>query len=59
LLALGAAREAVGDSGLTGFDPARVGIVFGTAIGGVSGSLEQEEIRRAHRARSTPRAPGS
>src|SRR3954464_2386561 len=45
LLALGAAREALGDSGLNGFDPARVGIVFGTAIGGVNGILEQEETR--------------
>ena len=45
LLALGAAREALRDSGLNGFDPARVGIVFGTAIGGVSGILDQEEIR--------------
>ena len=45
LLAVGAAREALGDSGLNGFDPARVGIVFGTAIGGVNGILEQEEIR--------------
>ncbi|HEY6067231.1 MAG TPA: beta-ketoacyl synthase N-terminal-like domain-containing protein, partial [Gaiellaceae bacterium] len=46
LLSLGAAREAMGDSGLNGFDPMRVGIVFGTAIGGVSGILEQEEVRR-------------
>jgi 3-oxoacyl-[acyl-carrier-protein] synthase II len=46
LLSLGAAREAMGDAGLNGFDPMRVGIVFGTAIGGVSGILEQEEIRR-------------
>jgi 3-oxoacyl-[acyl-carrier-protein] synthase II len=45
LLAIGAAREALGDSGLNGFDPARVGIVFGTAIGGVNGILDQEEIR--------------
>src|SRR5207342_2076444 len=45
LLALGAAREALDDSGLNGFDPVRVGIVFGTAIGGVNGILEQEEIR--------------
>src|SRR5207237_6048483 len=43
---LGAAREAMGDAGLNGFDPMRVGIVFGTAIGGVNGILEQEEIRR-------------
>src|SRR5213593_2875945 len=46
LLALGAAREAMGDAGLNGFDPMRVGIVFGTAIGGVNGILEQEEVRR-------------
>jgi 3-oxoacyl-[acyl-carrier-protein] synthase II len=46
LLSLGAAREAMEDAGLNGFEPARVGIVFGTAIGGVSGILEQEEVRR-------------
>jgi 3-oxoacyl-[acyl-carrier-protein] synthase II len=46
LLSLGAAREAMGDAGLNGFDPMRVGVVFGTAIGGVNGILEQEEIRR-------------
>src|SRR5881398_466011 len=46
LLALGAAREAMGDAGLNGFDPKRVGVVFGNAIGGVNGLLEQEEIRR-------------
>jgi beta-ketoacyl-acyl-carrier-protein synthase II len=46
LLALGAAKEAIGDAGLNGFDPARVGIVFGTAIGGVNGILEQEDVRR-------------
>src|SRR2546429_3842191 len=46
LLSLGAAHEAMGDAGLNGFDPMRVGVVFGTAIGGVSGILEQEEVRR-------------
>src|SRR5437867_1796450 len=46
LLALGAAREAMEDAGLNGFDPARVGVVFGTAIGGVNGILEQEQILR-------------
>src|ERR687887_1777041 len=46
LLALGAAREAVGDAGLNGFDPMRVGIVFGTAIGGVNGIIEQSETLR-------------
>jgi 3-oxoacyl-[acyl-carrier-protein] synthase II len=46
LLALAAGREAMHDAGLNGFDPVRVGIVFGTAIGGVVGILEQEEILR-------------
>jgi 3-oxoacyl-[acyl-carrier-protein] synthase II len=46
LLALAAGREAMQDSGLDGFDATRVGIVFGTAIGGVNGILEQDEILR-------------
>ena len=46
LLALGAGREAMADAALDGFDPTRVGIVFGTAIGGVSGILEQERVLR-------------
>jgi 3-oxoacyl-[acyl-carrier-protein] synthase II len=46
LLALGAAREAMSDAGLNGFDPMRVGIIFGTAIGGVEGIVEQEAVRR-------------
>src|SRR5438874_3470739 len=46
LLALGAGREAMADAGLNGFDPTRVGIVFGTAIGGVIGILEQEQVLR-------------
>jgi 3-oxoacyl-[acyl-carrier-protein] synthase II len=46
LLSLGAAHEAMRDARLDGFEPMRVGIVFGTAIGGVNGILEQEDIRR-------------
>ena len=46
LLALGAAREAIDDAGLNGFDPARVGIVFGSAIGGFLGIMEQQEVLR-------------
>jgi len=46
LLAVGAGREALQDAGLNGFDPKRVGVVFGTAIGGVIGLLDQEGIRR-------------
>src|SRR6266702_8401540 len=46
LLALGAAGEAMADAGLNGFDPMRVGIVFGTAIGGFNGIMEQGEVMR-------------
>src|SRR5437763_2995073 len=46
LFALAAAREAQTDAGLNGFDPARVGIVFGSAIGGIIGIMEQGDILR-------------
>ena len=46
VLALAAAREALGDSGLNGFDADRVGIVLGSAIGGVPGIVEQAEVLR-------------
>jgi 3-oxoacyl-[acyl-carrier-protein] synthase II len=44
LLALGAAQEAMADSGLEVTDPSRVGVVFGSAIGGVIGIVEQYTI---------------
>jgi 3-oxoacyl-[acyl-carrier-protein] synthase II len=48
LLALGAGREAVADAGLDGaYDPSRVGILFGTAIGGLIGIAEQAEVLRS------------
>ena len=47
LLALGAGREAVADAGLEGaYPPGRVGILFGTAIGGFLGIMEQAEVLR-------------
>jgi 3-oxoacyl-[acyl-carrier-protein] synthase II len=46
LLALGAANEAMADAGLNGFDPARVGVVFGSAIGGFLGIMEQGDVLR-------------
>ena len=46
VLALGAAKEALADSGLNGFDPHRVGIVFGSAIGGLIGIVEQADTLR-------------
>jgi len=46
LLGVAAGREALTDAGLAGFDPTRVGIIFGSAIGGVPGLLEQAEVLR-------------
>jgi 3-oxoacyl-[acyl-carrier-protein] synthase II len=47
LLSLGAAREAVADARLDGVYAAdRVGILFGTAIGGIMGIVEQVDILR-------------
>src|SRR5215510_4708134 len=45
LLSLAAAREGVEDAGLDStYDSMRVGIVFGTAIGGFLGMMEQHEV---------------
>jgi 3-oxoacyl-[acyl-carrier-protein] synthase II len=46
LLSLAAAKEALADAALDSFDPMRVGIVFGTAIGGFNGIVEQSEVMR-------------
>ena len=46
LFGVAAGREALDDAGLNGFDPMRVGIVFGSAIGGVTGILEQADTLR-------------
>jgi beta-ketoacyl-acyl-carrier-protein synthase II len=46
LLALGAAREAMTDANMNGFDPNRVGIIFGSAIGGLPGIIEQADVMR-------------
>jgi 3-oxoacyl-[acyl-carrier-protein] synthase II len=44
LLALAAGKEALDDAGLNGFDPARTGVVFGSAIGGFLGIMEQHDV---------------
>jgi 3-oxoacyl-[acyl-carrier-protein] synthase II len=44
LLGLAAGREALADAALDGFDPMRVGIVFGSAIGGLPGIVEQASV---------------
>ena len=71
LLALGAAREAVADAKLDGaYAPERIGILFGTAIGGIAGIVEQVDVLRergpnrvaptsSRTSSSTPRAGSS
>jgi beta-ketoacyl-acyl-carrier-protein synthase II len=44
VLAIAAAREAWSDSGVDGVDPARAGILVGSAIGGVTGVLAQQQV---------------
>src|SRR5436305_11171213 len=46
LMALAAGKEAVESAGLNGFDPHRVGIAFGSAIGGILGIMEQSDVMR-------------
>ena len=46
LFGLAAAGEALADSKLEGFDPDRVGIIFGSAIGGIAQIAEQQDILR-------------
>ena len=46
VLAVAAAREAWTDAGVDGVDPARAGILVGSAIGGVMGVLEQQDVLR-------------
>ena len=46
LLALAAGKEAVADANLNGYDPMRVGIVFGSAIGGFIGIMKEGEVMR-------------
>jgi 3-oxoacyl-[acyl-carrier-protein] synthase II len=46
LFALSAAKEAVEDSGLNGFDPERVGCVVGNCIGGFNELMRQYDVLR-------------
>jgi 3-oxoacyl-[acyl-carrier-protein] synthase II len=47
LFGVAAAREAVEHAGLDGaYDPDRVGILFGSAIGGIIGIMEQADVLR-------------
>ena len=44
LLAVAAAQEAWDDAGLDGVDPSRVGILVGSAIGGIATIIEQQQV---------------
>jgi 3-oxoacyl-[acyl-carrier-protein] synthase II len=46
VLAVAAAREAWSDAGVDGVDPARAGVLVGSAIGGVMGVLDQNDVLR-------------
>src|SRR3970282_2858302 len=46
VLAVAAAREAWADAGVDGIDPARAGVLVGSAIGGVMGVLAQNDVLR-------------
>src|SRR5205807_4584589 len=46
VLAVAASREAMRDAGVERADPARTGIVIGSAIGGVMGILDQLDVLR-------------
>src|ERR671918_920636 len=46
LFALTAAKEAMGDAGMNGFDPERVGIVVGNCIGGFNELMRQHDVLR-------------
>jgi 3-oxoacyl-[acyl-carrier-protein] synthase II len=46
LLGVAAGREALADAQLNGLDRSRIGIIFGSAIGGVPGILEQADTLR-------------
>src|SRR5256886_4670260 len=47
VLAIAAGKEAVADAALdAAYDPARIGILFGTAIGGFLGIMEQHDVLR-------------
>src|SRR4051794_39958343 len=56
LLALAAGKEAVEHAGLNGFDPHRVGIAFGSAIGGIGGGNQAGGgVREGGDKRGSPR----
>src|ERR687892_1341303 len=46
LFALTAAKEAMGDAGMNGFDPERVGVVVGNCIGGFNELMRQHDVLR-------------
>ena len=47
LFALSAAKEALGDAGINGYEPDRVGVVLGSGIGGFHELMRQYDILNA------------
>ena len=48
LFALSAAKEALGDAGIDGYQPDRVGVVLGSGIGGFHELIRQYNVLREH-----------
>src|SRR5687768_6634256 len=46
VFALAAAKEALAEAGVNGYDPGRVGVVVGSGIGGFTQLMEQYDILR-------------
>jgi 3-oxoacyl-[acyl-carrier-protein] synthase II len=46
LFALAAAKEALADAGVNGYDPGRVGVVVGSGIGGFTQLMQQYDVLR-------------
>jgi 3-oxoacyl-[acyl-carrier-protein] synthase II len=46
VFAVAAAREALADAGVNGFQPERVGVVVGCCVGGINQTLEQYDVLR-------------
>ena len=44
IYSLAAAKEAIEDAGLTGFEPDRVGVVVGCCVGGINQTLDQYQV---------------
>jgi 3-oxoacyl-[acyl-carrier-protein] synthase II len=44
VFAIAAAREALADAGVNGYDPERVGVVVGSCVGGINQAVQQWDV---------------